>query len=115
MVWLAGNSFIRTARKRWRCDCCLGEIHGRRGDGHGMFCDREIAVGERYVESVDSAPAYQSGDRYCWDCAGHQGLVQDTQPWRHAQGCLLPWVGRPEARSCACGGQPDDWYAEVRL
>jgi hypothetical protein len=53
-------ALYRVARKRWACNCP--------GNGHENCphddCAQEIAPGERYVEYLGEAPAYQSGSRY---------------------------------------------------
>lgn len=113
-IWKAGNSFIRKARKQWHCDCSLREFHGGPDESERHWCDAEIPIGARYLESVDNAAGYQSGDHYCWDCAEHQGLIQPEQPWQH-KWCRLPYLDQQstDPKSCVCGGEPDSWYEPV--
>ena len=59
------DGFVRTARKTYRCG----------GDGAGggyrkqaVGCT-DIRIGDRYLEYVSEAGAYQSGTRHCMACA----------------------------------------------
>ena len=115
LTWLGSNVYVRMARREWHCICRVHGEHGRREDGSARVCGAVIAKGTRYAESLDSAPAYASGERYCWDCATtHGALVRNDQPWRHKlYGCRRSYIEQRDTdpRSCECGGQPDDYYS----
>jgi hypothetical protein len=117
-IWQASNTYVRTARKEWRCECRGWELHGidEKDPTRSARCGATIAVGDRYLESTDSAPAFQSGDRYCLPCARHNGSIRPEQPWRH-RFCRRSYIDqqRIDARTCECGGEPDTWYSEADL
>lgn len=61
---------LRVARKRWSC-----EGDGARRPARAEDCPGTIAPGDRYVEYLGEAAAYQSGSRHCRACAETFGLV----------------------------------------
>jgi hypothetical protein len=50
---LSGELVVRTARKSWSCEAC-GAL---------------IEPGDRHLEYLGEAHAYESGSRYCAGCA----------------------------------------------
>ena len=69
------NCYLRTARRDWLCN---GTGMGRAGSPD---CPITITKGSRYIECVDSAPLYRSGNRYCLPCSHVQldGMVDWTK------------------------------------
>lgn len=59
-VWARHRSIAR----QWGV---LSEVANRWRPAEG--CPQSIEPGTEYVESMDSAPGYSSGDRYCVPCA----------------------------------------------
>lgn len=79
-----GNIIVRTAAKSWTCHTYATAVVRQRHDGSppppawatAMFegegpemCLGHIQQGDQYVECTDDAPAFQSGSRYCENCA----------------------------------------------
>jgi hypothetical protein len=67
---IASGYFLRRARRDWTC-------YSERARHAGWaWADKipaehtpRIPRGARYVENLNNAPSYQSGDRYCLACA----------------------------------------------
>ena len=75
--------YVRRARKVHRCTVdkrsgawCRAWDHGPLPPGH----TGEIQRAELYVENLDQAYAYHSGDRYCAACSIAAGLITEEQP-----------------------------------
>lgn len=68
---------VRRARKEWRCQC----RHMKEHPQTFSVCLGQIAPGDTYIESLEYAGAYESGDRLCVPCAlrtwGEAGYLID--------------------------------------
>ena len=63
------TTFLRVARKEHRC------AGGHNGQTN-VPCRKPIRKGERYVESCSETPLFQSGNRYHFECAVQQGILE---------------------------------------
>ncbi len=66
-------AIIRCARK---AHICVGPHNGQKRVRCGAG---PIAKGSVYVEWMDSAACYQSGERYHWWCAITQGILKPRE------------------------------------
>ena len=66
------QTVIRTARKDHRCSCTYYKHEHPEQQYGRRRCENIIRVGDRYPEHLGEVADFQSGSRYCPECAPDQ-------------------------------------------